>query len=176
MMSKVLCLGVGIAALALAMVTGPASGQKADNKEVEFMKEAAMGGLAEVKLGQLAMENATNEQVKDFGKRMANDHSQGNKQLAQLASSRNVSLPNQLDKQHQALFDKFARIKGNEFDKEYMRHMVEDHEKDIGKFNEASKFVQDAELKTWIGQQLKVMNEHLRMAKDIHSKVEKASK
>jgi putative membrane protein len=41
----------------------------------EFARKAAEGGLAQVKVGQLAEEKGQSQTVKDFGKRMVDDHS-----------------------------------------------------------------------------------------------------
>ena len=46
-----------------------------------FYKSLAQGGLAEVDLGQLASEKATNPSVKDFGTMMVKDHSAANEEL-----------------------------------------------------------------------------------------------
>ena len=40
-----------------------------------FVKEAAAGGLAEVELGNLAKQNGSSAEVKQFGDRMVTDHS-----------------------------------------------------------------------------------------------------
>ena len=58
-----------------------------------FMDKAAQGGMAEVELGQLAEQNASSQEVKDFGKRMVTDHSKANDELKQLASKQDVTLP-----------------------------------------------------------------------------------
>lgn len=39
-----------------------------------FVTKAVQGGMAEVELGNLAQQNAANEQVKEFGRRMVKDH------------------------------------------------------------------------------------------------------
>lgn len=161
---------------AFAMLVVPGFAQKTDNKDVGFMQEAAMGGVTEVQLGQLALQKASNNEVKQFAQRMIDDHSKGNNELMQLAKSRNVVLPQTLDAKHKNMQSKLSQLQGQAFDKEYMRHMVEDHEEVMGQFQQASKFVQDPELKGWVMKQLPVLDEHLRLAKDIHGKVEKASK
>src|SRR5207248_3160534 len=127
----------------------------------------------EVKLGEYAMTAASSEAVKKFGKRMVDDHSKANKELKTLAADKGVTLPSTLDKKCQEVYDKLAKIKGAEFDKEYMRHMVEDHEKDVAKFQTAAKSLQDPDLKAWALKTLPTLNEHLRMAKEIHGQVEK---
>src|SRR5690606_5900401 len=43
------------------------------NPDRRFMTEAAQGGMAEVELGRIAAERASNEEVKRFGQRMVDD-------------------------------------------------------------------------------------------------------
>jgi putative membrane protein len=57
-----------------------------------------------------------------------------------------------------------------------MRHMLEDHEKDVAKFTLASKFLQDPDIKSWVIKTLPTLNEHLKMAKEIHERIEKTGK
>ncbi|MEQ1473336.1 MAG: DUF4142 domain-containing protein, partial [Candidatus Acidiferrum sp.] len=58
-----------------------------------FARGAAQGGMAEVKLGQLAQEKGTNDEVKSFGKRMVEDHSKAGDKLKEAASKEKVALP-----------------------------------------------------------------------------------
>ena len=103
-----------------------------------FMDKAAQGGMAEVELGHLAEQNGSSQQVKDFGKRMVNDHSKANDQLKQLASKENVTLPTSLDAKDQATKDRLSKLQGAAFDKAYMKDMVMDHKKDVADFKHES--------------------------------------
>src|SRR5689334_3916943 len=61
----------------------------------EFIDEAAQGGLFEVRAGQLAQQKAQADDVKQFGKRMVDDHTAVNGRLQQLAQQKGLSLPQQ---------------------------------------------------------------------------------
>jgi putative membrane protein len=72
-------------------------------KDQKFAKDAAMGGMAEVKLGQLAVEKADSSKVKDFGKRMVDDHSKANEKLKSIAAEKSISLPSDVSAKDKAL-------------------------------------------------------------------------
>src|ERR1700729_2832440 len=58
-----------------------------------FLRKAAEGGIAEVKLGQLAVEKASSDDVKAFGQKMVEDHTKINSDIARVADSMGVMLP-----------------------------------------------------------------------------------
>src|SRR5262249_9556246 len=62
----------------------------AEMADRHFVKTAAEGGMAEVQLGQLAVEKASNPKVKDFGQRMVTDHGKANDELKSIAASKNI--------------------------------------------------------------------------------------
>ena len=61
--------------------------------------------------------------------------------------------------------------RGAEFDRAFMQYMVADHEKAVAKFDEASRTATDADVKAFAASTLPVLQEHLRMAKEIQTKL-----
>jgi putative membrane protein len=100
----------------------------------QFAKKAAQGGMAEVKMGELAEQKGTSEAVKKFGQRMAQDHTKADEELRRAAMKENMSLPTDLDTKDQATYDALAKLSGSSFDRAYARDMVKDHEQDIAEF------------------------------------------
>ncbi|HEY0371815.1 MAG TPA: DUF4142 domain-containing protein [Thermoanaerobaculia bacterium] len=158
---------------ATATTTGAGGGtismMSPDDKE--FVTKAGMGGLYEVQAGNLALQNGTSADVKTFAQRMVTDHGKANAELAQLATTKGVALPTELAGEHKAAFDHLSSMSGAEFDKMYMQHMVEDHNKDVGEFEKASTSATDADVKTWAGKTLPTLKEHQSMAKEIAAKM-----
>jgi putative membrane protein len=73
---------------------------------------------------------------------------------------------------HKAMMDKLSGLSGAEFDREYMRHMVMDHEKAVALFTRESKNKNgDDELEKWAEKTLPTLQEHLRMAREVAGKV-----
>jgi putative membrane protein len=52
-----------------------------------------------------------------------------------------------------------------------MKTMVEDHDKDVKEFEEASQKVKDPDLKTWTDTTLGVIKQHQQMAHDLVKKL-----
>jgi putative membrane protein len=141
------------------------------NEDKEFVVNAGMGGLAEVAHGNLAVQKATNADVKAFAQRMVTDHGTANTELAQLATTKGLALPTELTGEHQQMQEHLNSLSGAAFDKEYMKHMVESHEKTVADFDKASTTSTDADLKAWTAKTLPTLQDHLRQAKAIAGKV-----
>jgi putative membrane protein len=139
--------------------------------DAQFAKQAAEGGVAEVKLGQLAEEKGTSQQVKDFGKRMVDDHSKANEQLKSTASGDNIALPDQMNAKDQAEYDHLSKLSGATFDRAYARQMVLDHETDVAAFRHEANDGKDASIKSFASQTLPTLQDHLKVARQIYSGV-----
>src|SRR2546423_354224 len=151
---------------ALKIFHRPRGHQASDDN---FVNEAAIGGMAEVELGNLAKEKASNSDVKTFGDRMATDHGKANDELKSWAQQKNVTLPSELDAKHKAERDRLAKLSGDAFDKAYMRLMVADHTHDVAAFKRESTGAKDPDLKAWAGETLPTLEEHMKMAKDTNA-------
>ena len=127
----------------------PNAARELDRADMNFVKEAAIGGMAEVEMGKVAEQNAQDPQVKEFGNRMVRDHSDANTKLTTIANGKNVQLPKELDQKHAQMRDKLARLKGAQFDREYMREVVKDHEKDVKEFDRMSRDARDSDVRAF---------------------------
>lgn len=136
----------------------------------EFMTEAAAGGMAEVELGRLAAQKGQSADVKKFGQKMADDHSKANDELKQLAARKGVTLPAGMTDEQKEEKDKLSKLSGAEFDKEYMKLMVDDHDKDVSAFQDEAEDGDDADVKSFASKTLPTLQEHQRMAKEIKGK------
>lgn len=144
----------------------------ADSK---FMHEAAAGGMAEVELGRLAADKASNPDVKQFGQRMVDDHGKANDELKSLASQKSVTLSLTPEAAQKATQARLSKLSGDAFDRAYMQDMVKDHDKDVAAFKRASTTAADAELKAWAAKTLPTLEEHQKQAKSINAKLGPAS-
>ncbi len=143
---------------------------KVDDKK--FIKEAAMGGLAEVELGKIAEQKASSDQVKQFAQKMVTDHTKVNDQLKQIASQANVEIPDQLGKKYQSRIDKLNKLEGADFDKAYIKDQLKDHKADVSDFQSESQGGTIPAVQQFASQTLPTLEQHLELAKNL-SKSEK---
>ena len=139
--------------------------------DAHFVKEAAQGGMAEVKLGQLAQEKGTNESVKKFGKRMADDHSKANDKLKVAASKENIPVPANIGPKNQATYDRLSKLSGAAFDRAYAQDMVKDHQMDVSAFQKEADGGKNEAIKRFASETLPTLQDHLKEAKEMMKSV-----
>jgi putative membrane protein len=139
--------------------------------DAEFAQRAAEANLAEVKLGNLAEQQGTTQNIKDFGKRMVTDHSQAQENLKTAAASSKIELPATLDTKDQAVYDRLAKLSGEAFDRAYARDMVRDHRGDVIEFRHEANDGKDAAIKTFASKTLPTLETHLKLAHEMYHNV-----
>lgn len=148
--------GMGGGAAALASV---------DRK---FMQEAAVGGMAEVAMARVAVERASSEAVRDYARKMIEDHTRANEELMQLASSKGVTLPTAPDAKHQQMLTRLGAMSGAEFDREYVRQAgVKSHEKMLKLVQNHSRKGRDADARAFAAKMTPAVQMHLDMARQL---------
>jgi putative membrane protein len=151
--------------------SGSSSSGKLSAADKKFVMDAAHGGLAEVQLGQLAASKGTNDEVKQFGQKMVDDHSKANEELKSLAEQKGVTLPTDLKPADKQFHDKLDKLSGAAFDKAYMQYMVMDHKKDVAEFKKEAKTGKDSDVKAWAEKTAPTLEGHLDTAQKTASKV-----
>jgi putative membrane protein len=148
--------------------TGP---QQPNNADRIFVHAAAIGGMAEVELGQLAEQKGQSDAVKDFARRMVEDHTKANDRLIGLAKEDGIAVPEELDAEHKAMRDRLEALSGAEFDLAYIQGQVADHQKTAQLLEHEIGSGQDVELKSFASEILPVVLGHLEMAQSIEAEM-----
>jgi putative membrane protein len=167
----------GIASNESAVKTQPAKppsdkgDQVVTGGDLTFMNDAAQGGMAEVEMGRMAAVQAVSSEVKQFAERMIKDHSQAGEELKQLAGAKKVVLPMEMTPKQKEMMEKFSKLKGSDFDREYIKAMVADHEKDVAAFEATAKNGTDADVKAFAAKILPTLKDHMQMIRSISEKM-----
>ena len=171
---KSVLVATAVFVLAAAPAFAQATPKPVSSTDQEFMINTAKAGMAEVELGKMAAEKGSSDAVKQFGKRMADDHAKASDELKQFAQQKGLTLPTDLDAKHKQLRDRLAKLNGVDFDKAYANEMVKDHKKDVADFKRQAKSAKDPDLKSWAGKTLPTLEDHLKQAQDMQAQVKSA--
>ncbi|MCW3055401.1 MAG: outer membrane protein [Chthonomonadales bacterium] len=132
----------------------------------KFAIEAAHGGIAEVRLGELAEQNGSSQFVKRFGHRMVEDHGKANDDLQTVASNLGITLPTDPNGEQRELMARLRRLHGAAFDSAYIRAMKMDHQMDIAAFKKEANMGKDASIRRFASRTLPIVQSHYRMLMD----------
>jgi putative membrane protein len=130
--------------------------------------------MAEVELGQLAVQKASSDDVKKFGQRMVDDHSKANDKLKEVASNEGITLPAEPSAKQKATKMRLSKLSGDAFDKAYMKDMLQDHKQDVAAFQKESSTGKDSGIKNFASETLPTLQDHLKDAETITPKVTQA--
>jgi putative membrane protein len=163
----------------------------------QFVTDAAVGGMKEIRLSEAALDKTQNPEVKKFAALMVKDHSKANAKLEKIAQSEGLICPptntfatddpnwsnpiiNGSDQAKGAYllttnmpvaaYQDFRRVKsqsGREFDVAYVKEMVSDHGKAIDEFEMAGRDLSNPALRQFATKTLPTLRDHSQMAQQL---------
>jgi putative membrane protein len=139
----------------------------AELRSHEFIKEAIEGNLFEVKAGEMAQKKAAGDGVRQFGAMLAKDHANAATKAASAAKSLGVDPPKSPSKTQQGVLEAMSRLDGEKFDDNFVKSMVEDHLRDVARYEAQSKG-NDAASK-YAGETLPVLRDHLKAVQGLQN-------
>lgn len=172
-----------IGGVAMAQTTPPAAGTQRDaapmhgaasvaHADKEFLEDAAQINLAEIRASNIALEKATNADVKAYARMMVDDHKKATDELRTLAQAKGVKLPDDATLMAKAKTKVLEERSGASFDKHYIESIgIKAHEDAIKRFEKASKNAKDPEVKAFADKMLPDLRTHLEKARSVASAV-----
>jgi putative membrane protein len=125
--------------------------------DADFAREASQGGQSDA--------------VKNFGKKMMDDHIKAGENLKAAATKSDIDLPAGLSPKDQATYDQLSKLNGSAFDHAYARSMTRDHVQDIAAFRQESANGTDPNIKQFATATLPILQDHLRDARAMEQAV-----
>jgi putative membrane protein len=138
-----------------------------------FVEDMAADGQAEVELGKLAQQKASNKQVKNFAAMMVRDHTKAAAELRTVATQANIDLST-VDRDHgKDVRDRLTKLSGGEFDREYIKTMVDEHEKAVNDVEGKADRSDNDHVRQWAAKTLPTLKKHLDEARQLQETLEK---
>ena len=132
-------------------------------KDKMFLRAAAESGIAEIKFSQLALEKSTTDDVKTFGQKMIDDHTQLNAAMSPVADAMGIRLPKEMNKEDQAAYEKLYTLSGSDFETAYLTQMLKMHHKSMRNYRIEANSVTEPQLSDFVAKGEHTIHEHLVM-------------
>jgi putative membrane protein len=145
------------------------STSKTSNFDRQFVEKAAQANMAEIEMAQLALEKATSPEVKQLAQTIQQDHQKAQEKLQSVAQDQNINLPSEPSQKAKQEKQKLEAMSAQQFEREYVQHMVQDHKKDIKEFQQATKQA-SGDVQQFASSTLPALQKHLQMAQQIEGK------
>jgi putative membrane protein len=139
----------------------------ASSTDKKFVHSALEGENAELKLGQLAAQRGNSDNVKQFGKKMVDDHTKLSEQMVQIARREGIDVPNGVKGRDKTLEMKLGGLSGDAFDRAFVKAMVLDHRKDLLEFEREANSGNDTSIRKAATRGAQIIGEHLQMAQQM---------
>jgi|GEM_PF-1651594 len=145
---------------------------------IQFVKAAAISGMTEVRLSQLALKSAQGKAVKEYARMMVKDHGGANAELKALASAKGITFPESsaanLSASAKAGMEKLSNSAGKDFDQNYTQLMINDHEKAVALFEQGATSA-DPQVKAYANKHLPTLKMHLQAINAIAKSINNGS-
>lgn len=94
-----------------------------------FAKNAAAANVAEIRLGELALQKAKKDSIQTFAQMMIRDHTKALNSLDSIMKGLNYTVADSLDASHKALYSRLSGLADSvAFDSVYINNQVLDHQ------------------------------------------------
>jgi putative membrane protein len=164
--NKRLRLGLAVAALVLCH-----SAARADQEQPEpildsqFLADATTSGNAAVQLSKLAVEQADDAKVKAFAQKQIKERTALNDKIVDAGRGLKFGVDLVLEKEWQTTYDQLSKLQGADFDREYLKLIIDCHDKAVTLFEREAKTGTNADLKKVASDSLPKIKEHLKQAR-----------
>jgi lipid-binding SYLF domain-containing protein/predicted outer membrane protein len=136
----------------------------------DFLKMASQAGHGELQAAQLALDRARDPDVKEYARRMIQDHTQANAELQRVAQQKNIILPTELAVLDRSRMRLLAAADAQNFDRTYLDDFgVAAHRRTIELFRLQAQNGRDPDVMAYARQTLPTLERHLQMAQNMQA-------
>jgi putative membrane protein len=132
----------------------------------EFLYKAQQGSNSEIMLGRLATQHGRSPAVRNFGQTLVEDHRQARDDIRALGAQFGVRTSRDPSAEAIEERQRLMTTNGRRFDREFIRYMIQDHEKDIAEFRDEAR-EGHGQVSALARRQLPTLQHHLEIARSL---------
>lgn len=141
-----------------------------------FITTQIQNNYGEIKMARLAIDQASNPEVKSLAKTLENDHNQALRDLQDLSKDQTDlagTLPTKESDSAREHITMMQNNRGSDFDKIWVSHMYQMHVRSVQTYELAQNQISDEELKAWITKILPKLREHRDKLEELNRNLSK---
>jgi putative membrane protein len=142
---------------------GAVSAVTAGRTTAGFVGGAANGDMYEIESSKLALQKATNPQLKQYAQRMIDEHTMTSAELKKaVGSAEGVTIPTAMDERRQGMIDNLRQAPANGFDAVYIAQQTASHQENVELHQTYAEAGDNAALKALAAKHLPMITQHLQ--------------
>jgi putative membrane protein len=146
---------------------GPEAAEYQLNKDRAFLKKALEEDSTEVGIGELAQKNSSSDDVKQMAQKIIADHKQLGSQIESVAKQLGVDAPKDQSRKEKQLLAKLQGLSGQQFDEEFIKVMLKDHQQNLKDFLTEAEKTQNTALGSATKDGANLIAQHIQLIQQI---------
>jgi putative membrane protein len=135
--------------------------------DASFLREAAQTGLAEIRLGGLAVQRTQNPDVANFSRRMVDDQVRVLDELRQIAQSAGADVPTAPNQRQLEAYQQLSHFGGDYLDHLYMIEVLVTHREKLSMLRHVAATSNNPQLASWARNALPIIASDAQLAETI---------
>lgn len=154
------------------VATSTDQGERGNVKsDARFIRNIDADHYLEIRLGRLAEKKAQDASVKQFGRRMAEDHTSLQTQWSSMAANNGMKFKSGMGPRHTSKLTRLEKFSGREFDREYMTVVLQNNQDYLDYFRKEGRAANSEQVRNLVDRGIPVLEQHLRQGKEIGARV-----
>ncbi len=138
----------------------------------QFVVKAMECAHSEVERADLAKKRSDNAEVRKLAETLSREHDQCRKDLLKSASDLKTAVVSGLSKEHKECMEKLGKLEGKEFDREYLKTVIDSHQKTIRLFEGEARDGMNESLRAHAKKIVPVLQDHRKQAQKLKVKID----
>jgi putative membrane protein len=147
------------------------SSQAAVQADRQFIYEGAVDNLLETSMANLAEKRAQSSAVKQLAEGIDADHNQMQSDWLRMAESNGQHFKVGMGKNHRAKLDRLKKLKGQAFERAYIKTVVQNHKDYIDYFEKEGRSAHSTQVRALVERELPTLRSHFKQAKQVGGQI-----
>jgi putative membrane protein len=140
--------------------------------DATFIQDAMKANRLETELSKMALTKSQNSDVRGFAQQLSTDHTDASGRVKDLLERIRVKAPSDdLQPEQKQIRDQLTSATGSDFDEQFVKVMVDGHQKVIAAYEQEATQGSNAALRQYAQAMLPTLRNHLDIAKELLTKL-----